>query len=165
MADPKQYVAMVSERLRADGFQVTPNDSDDARMPSFWAERRDDQAGPFSTVATFLAVRLDASIDAAQLTAFSAACFQAAIARTGGGRGLGSSGVCFAVSATSQVDPEVVATVERTLPTKHLSSFEFPVLVDLGANTVTFYRQRVLWGAAYVRAFRRDADRWLQPGT
>lgn len=162
-ADPQQYLATVSERLTQDGFDVTSNVSVDGQIAGIWAARRNFQASMFSTVATFVVVRLDDSIDAARFTAFSAACFQAAVERTGGVRGLGSSGVCFAVTVTPHADPTLVAAVERTPPRKHWSSFEFPVLVDLGANTVTFHRQRVLWGAAYVGRFRRDAERWLQP--
>jgi hypothetical protein len=163
MSDPQQYVATVSERLVSDGFEVTPNVAVDGGIAGIWAGRRNFQASMFSTVSTFVMVRLDTSVDAAHFTAFSAACFQAAVQRTGGGRGLGSSGVCFAVTAVLHADPGLVAAVEATPPPKHWSSFEFPVLVDLGANTVTFHRQRVLWGAAYVGRFRRDAERWLQP--
>ena len=163
MSDPQQYFATVSERLTQDEFAVTPNVSVDGQVAGIWASRRNFQASMFNTVSTFVVVRLDASIDAAHFTAFSAACFQAAVERSGGGRGLGSSGVCFAVSVTPQADPSLVAAVQSTPPPKHWSSFEFPVLVDLGAGTVIFHRQRVLWGAAYVGRFRRDAERWLQP--
>ena len=163
MSDPQQYVATVSERLVQDGFEVTPNVAVDGGIAGIWAARRNFQASMFSTVSTFVIVRLDTSIDRARFTAFSAACFHAAVERTGGGRGLGSSGVCFGVTAVPQTDPALVAAVEATAPPKHWSSFEFPVLVDLGANRVIFHRQRVLWGAAYVDRFRRDAERWLQP--
>jgi hypothetical protein len=161
--DPQQYLATVAERLTQDEFEVRPNVSVAGEVAGLWAERRNFQPGLFGTVSTFVVVRLDASIDAAHVTAFSAACFQTAADRTGGGRGLGSSGVCFAVTVIPHADPILVATVERTAPTKHWSSFEFPVLVDLGASTVSFYRQRVLWGAGSVGKFRRDAERWLQP--
>jgi hypothetical protein len=163
MPDPQAYLATVSQRLTEDEFDVTPNVSIGGEIAGLWAARRKVKATMFSTVSTFVVVRLDAAIDAAHFTAFSAACFQAAVDRTGGVRGLGSSGVCFAVTVTPQADPSLVAAVERTAPAKHWSSFEFPVLVDLGAGTVSFYRQRVLWGAAYVGRFRRDAQRWLQP--
>jgi hypothetical protein len=165
MPDPQQFLATVSQRLAADEFEVTPNVSVGGEIAGLWAGRRNFKASMFSTVSTFVVVRLDPAIDAAHFTAFSAACFQAAVERTGGVRGLGSSGVCFAVTVTPQADPSLVAAVERTAPTKHWSAFEFPVLVDLGASRVSFYRQRVLWGAAYVGRFRRDADRWLQPET
>lgn len=163
MPDPQEYLGSVSQRLTDDGFEVTQNVSVGGQGAGLWAARRNFQASMFSTVSTFVVVRLDASIDAALFTAFSAACFQAAVERTGGVRGLGSSGVCFAVTVTPQADPGLVAAVESTAPAKHWSSFEFPVLVDLGANTVTFYRKRVLWGAAYIGRFRRDAQLWLQP--
>ena len=163
MPDPQQYLAIVSQRLTEDEFEVTANVSVGGDIAGLWAARRNFQAGMFSTVSTFVVVRLDPAIDAAHFTAFSAACFQAAVDRTGGGRGLGSSGVCFAVTVTPQADPSLVAAVERTPPAKHWSSFEFPVLVDLSAGTVSFHRQRVLWGAAYVGRFRLDALRWLQP--
>ncbi len=163
MPDPQHYLATVSERLTQDEFEVIPNVSIVGEVAGLWAERRNFQPGLFSTVSTFVVIRLAASIDAAHVAAFSSACFQAAADRTGGGRGLGSSGVCFAVSVIPHADPSLVATVASTAPTKHWSSFEFPVLVDLGASTVTFYRQRVLWGAGYVGKFRRDAERWLQP--
>ena len=161
MSDPQPYVATVTQRLQEDEFDVTPNVAVDGQIAGIWAARRNFQARMFSTVSTFVVVRLDTSIDVAHFTAFSTACFQAAVDRSGGGRGLGSSGVCFAVTAVPQADPSLVAAVEATAPPKHWSSFEFPVLVDLGANTVTFHRQRVLWGAAYVGRFRRDAERWL----
>ncbi|HEY6469514.1 MAG TPA: hypothetical protein VI434_07080 [Candidatus Dormibacteraeota bacterium] len=163
MPDAQEYLATVSERLVEDEFEVRPNVSVGGEVAGLWAERRNFQPGLFSTVSTFVVIRLDTAIDAAHVTAFSSACFEAAADRTGGGRGLGSSGVCFAVTVIPHADPSVISAVESTAPTKHWSSFEFPVLVDLGASTVSFYRQRVLWGAGYVGKFRRDAERWLQP--
>jgi hypothetical protein len=162
--DPQQYLGVVAQRLGQDGFEVTPNVSVGGQLANLWAVRRKFQAGKFGNVSTFVVVRLDASIDAAQLTAYSAACFQAAMERTGGVRGLGSSGVCYSVSVVPQADPTLVAAVAGAAPAKHWSSFEFPAVVDLGSSTVTYFSKRVIWGAAYIRGFRRDAQRWLQPG-
>jgi hypothetical protein len=161
--DSQQYLAVVAQRLGEDGFELTPNVSVGGQLVNLWAVRRKFQAGKFGTVSSFVVVRLDSSIDAAQLATYSAACFQAAMERTGGVRGLGSTGVCYSVSAVPQADPGLVATVASTPTVKHWSSFEFPAVVDLGSSTVTYFNKRVIWGAAYIRGFRRDAERWLKP--
>jgi hypothetical protein len=161
--EPQSYLAAVAQRLSQDGFELTPNVLIGGAPADLWAARRKFQATKFGAVATFVVVSRHESIDAAQLAAYSAASFQAAMERTGGVRGLGSTGVCYAVSVYQHAAPGLSAAVETSALMKHWASFEFPVLVDLTANSVTYNRQRVIWGAAYIRGFRRDADRWFQP--
>jgi hypothetical protein len=163
MLDAESYLAVVAQRLGQDGFEVTPNVVVGGGPADLWAARRRFQATKFGVVSTFVVVSRHDSIDAAQLAAYSSACFQAAMERAGGVRGLGSTGLCYAVSVYQTAAPDLCSTVERTALVKHWASFEFPVLVDLTTSTITYYRESVIWGAAYIRGFRRDAERWLLP--
>jgi hypothetical protein len=163
MLDPQSYLTAVAQRLAQDGFEVTPNVMVGERPADLWAARRKFQATKFGTVSTFVVVSRHQSIDATQLAAYSSACFQAAMERTGGVRGLGSAGVCYAVSVCGQGSPNLASTVETTPLVKHWASFEFPALVDLAATSITYNRQRAIWGAAYIRGFRSAAGKWLQP--
>jgi hypothetical protein len=162
--EPQSYLGAVAQRLTQDGFELTPNVLVGGAPADLWAARRKFQATKFGAVSTFVVVARHESIDAAQLAAYSSACFQAAMERTGGVRGLGSTGVCYAVSVFQHAAPDLGTALETTPLGKHWASFEFPVLVDLTTGSLTYYRKRVLWGAAYIKGFRRDADRWFQPG-
>lgn len=164
MMDPGTYLTTVAGRLTQDGFEVTPNVVIGDRPADLWAARRKFQATKFGSVSTFVVVSRHKSVDAAELAAYSSACFQAAMERTGGVRGLGSAGVCYAVCVCEDAAANLNSTVETTALVKHWASFEFPVLVDLAANSVAYNRQRAIWGAAYIRGFRKAADKWLQPG-
>ncbi len=58
---------------------------------------------------------------------------------------------------------ESVARYAESLPRKHWSLFEFPVVVDLNGDAVHYYRKTALWGAAFFSDMRRVVENTISP--
>jgi len=57
----------------------------------------------------------------------------------------------------NRADADLVRYVESA-PRKHWSLFEFPVVVDLDAGSVHYYRQTALWGAFFFSDMREIVE-------
>ncbi len=77
-------------------------------------------------------------------------------------RGLGSSLVVYPVLVTSGTSLELTEFVESHFP-KHWAILEFPVVVRLDEQRLTFATKTPSWGRAYYRQTRREAQQLLAP--
>ena len=67
---------------------------------------------------------------------------------------------CYPVMVTENVPAQSQKFIRSYSP-KHMSQFEFPVIVDLSAKKLYYYTGTPLWGAAMYRGMRSDADTLL----
>jgi hypothetical protein len=77
-------------------------------------------------------------------------------------RGLGSSLVVYPVLVTDGVSDELRRFASSYAP-KHWSILEFPVVVEPGAGSMVLVEKTPVWGAAYYRKTRREAQDLLAP--
>ena len=67
---------------------------------------------------------------------------------------------CYPVMVTENVSAQNQKFIRSYSP-KHMSQFEFPVIVDLSARKLYYYTGTPLWGAAMYGGMRSDADALL----
>jgi hypothetical protein len=67
---------------------------------------------------------------------------------------------CYPVMVTENVPAQSQKFI-RSYSSKHMSQFEFPVIVDLAAKKLYYYTGTPLWGAAMYSSIRENADLFL----
>ncbi len=63
---------------------------------------------------------------------------------------------CFAVVITANLHPQLAQSVCETMPIKHWSAFEMPIVFDLANGGLYYFEKTPVWGAAYYAGFRRE---------
>ena len=154
------YLASVRERLRGAGFadEAPPEGS------ILKARRRELKLSRFGIVETVVVISSRLSeLDADQLRAFGAESVGSALegkARLPGG--FGSSLVVYPVFLVAAISDEMRRFAEAYVP-KHWAIVEFPVLVELTAQTLVVATKTPVWGVAYYRKTRREARDLFAP--
>ena len=77
-------------------------------------------------------------------------------------RGLGSGLVVYAVFAVQEAGPDLLALTAGGAA-KHWAAFEFPVVAELASGRVRRQEKTPVWGAAYFKSMRREADELFAP--
>jgi hypothetical protein len=77
-------------------------------------------------------------------------------------RGLGSGMVVYPVFTVQHAGPELLALIGGKAP-KHWAAFEFPVVAELASGQLRRQEKTPVWGAAYFRRMRREADELFAP--
>jgi hypothetical protein len=96
--------------------------------------------------------------DSDQLRTFGGAVVDAALAgKIRIPRGLGSSLVVYPVLLADAIPDELKEFISSYAP-KHWSIVEFPAVVDLSSGDLVLFEKTPVWGAAYYRATRREAQ-------
>lgn len=77
-------------------------------------------------------------------------------------RGLGSSVVVYPVLVAEGVSDELSRFANAYAP-RHWSILEFPIVLDAATSTLVMRDTTPVWGAAYYRTTRGDANDLLAP--
>jgi hypothetical protein len=159
MAVFESYRGDVTERLRRTGFAIQ-----EGAEGVLEAHRRTFKVTRFGFADTFVALsyRSDASPD--DLRVFGEGAFERALdQKVRLPRGLGSSIVLYPVLALERAGEELRRFASEHAPTRW-GAIEYPVVVDLGADTLFMREKTRVWGAAYERTTRDEARRLFEPG-
>jgi hypothetical protein len=101
--------------------------------------------------------------DADRLRSFGdEAVRSAAVGKSRLPRGFGSSLVVYPVLQVDAISEALTQFAEDYVP-KRWSIVEFPVVVDPSAQIVVFSSKTPVWGLAYYRQTRREAQQLLAP--
>jgi hypothetical protein len=152
------YVESVRERLMRAGFRDEAP-SDGAVLK---ARRRQVKLSRFGVVETVVVIsNLVTQADADRLRSFGAeAVRSASVGKSRLPLGFGSSLVVYPVLLVDGISDGLTQFAEDYIP-KLWSIVEFPVVVDPSAQTVVFSSKTPVWGGAYYRKTRREAQELL----
>jgi hypothetical protein len=154
------YLESTRDRLRRAGFreEVSPSGA------VLKARRREVKFSRFGIVETVVAisnVRSQPGPD--QLRAFGADIVRSALeGKTRIPRGLGSSLVVYPVLVADGMTDELSRFASSYTP-KHWCILEFPVVVEPGSRSLVLLDKTPIWGAAYYRKTRSEAQELLAP--
>jgi hypothetical protein len=154
------YAESLLDRLRALGFrEEAPPEGAVAQL-----RRKQLSLSRFGVVETVVVVStMRSNPTAEQLQTFGTLSVRAALEGTVKlPRGFGSSLVVYPVLVTDRTSQELTEFVESYLP-KHWAMIEFPVVVQLDTPQVAHATKMPVWGSAYYRKTRRDAQQLLAP--
>jgi len=154
------YVESVRERLRRAGFRDEAH-SDGAVLK---ARRRQVKLSRFGVVETVVVISDPVTqADADRLRSFGEeAVRSAAVGKTPLPLGFGSSLVVYPVLLADGISEALTQFAEDYVP-KLWSIVEFPVVVDPSTQIVVFSSRTPVWGGAYYRKTRREAQGLLAP--
>jgi hypothetical protein len=159
-AQPRDYVESVRERLARAGFrEESPPDG-----ASLKARRRQVKLSRFGIAETVVVIsnRVPQG-DAEKLRSFGGAALRSAVVgKSRVPRGFGSSVVVYPVLLVETISDGLTDFVEHYVP-KHWSIMEFPIVVEPAARTFLYRTKTAIWGAAYYRKTRREAEELLAP--
>jgi hypothetical protein len=158
--DVSGYVESVRERLRRAGFREEASPAGAILK----ARRRQVKLSRFGVVETVAVISSPRSqVEPDQLRMFGAESVRAATAgKTRLPLGLGSSLVVYPVLLLDVISDPLTRFVNAYVP-KHWSIVEFPVVVVPAAQTLVFATKTPVWGSAYYRKTRREAQDLLAP--
>ena len=158
--DASGYVEPVRERLDRAGFREEASPAGALLK----ARRRQVKLSRFGVVETVIVIsspRSQAEPD--QLRVFGAESVRAAtVGKTRLPLGLGSSLVVYPVLLVDAISDALNRFVDEYVP-KHWSIVEFPVVVVPTAQTLVYATKTPVWGSAYYRKTRREAQDLLAP--
>jgi hypothetical protein len=158
--DVEGYLESTLHRLQVAGFRQ------EASPPgaTLKGRRREVKLSRFGLVETVVAISSVRSQPGAdQLRAFGADIVRSAL--DGKSRiplGFGSSVVVYPVLVADGVSDELSGFANSYAP-KHWCIVEFPVVVDTRNRSLLLLNKTPIWGAAYYRKARREAQDLLAP--
>ena len=158
--DVSGYVESVRERLHGAGFREEPSPAGALLK----ARRRQVKVSRFGVVETVVVISTSRSeADPDQLRMFGSESVRAArVGKTRLPLGLGSSLVVYPVLLVDAISDPLDGFVHSYAP-KHWSIVEFPVVVAPATQTLAFATKTPVWGSAYYRKTRREAQDFLAP--
>ena len=154
------YLETVRSRLVDAGFEP----EDPAPGVALQARKRAVKVSRFGLVETVVSVsRPQATAQPEDLRSFGAEVIGTALERKSKiPRGLGSSMVVYPALVVEEAGPELRQFVAEHVP-KHWSVLEFPVVVETRSGTLLSYAKTPIWGAAYYRKTRQQAQALFDP--
>ena len=160
VVDDRAYLETVRDRLSSAGFR-------DESPPSgavLSARRREVKLTRFGLVETVVAISdRSGSSETDDLRLLGADIVRFALAgKTKIPLGLGSSLVVYPVLLVDEASSELRQFAGSYTP-KHWCVLEFPVVVERSTWSLVMLEHAPLWGAAYYRKTRLDAQKLLAP--
>jgi hypothetical protein len=157
-----RYLAVLDGRLASAGFEPAGN------SPILGLERslrrKKFQLLQVGMVTTFCGVKCaDFLSDTRLLDAYNKSLFDHALRNKGFfARNAFQSVLVYQVIITEGAGPEVQRYLDSYWP-KHWMAFEFPVVVDIGANRILSHSGTPIWGLAFHGAFKKEAATLFSP--
>ena len=146
------FLSRARTRLETSGFRC----ASDAAPFILAAHRSRFERTKFGNLDTSFLFACFPAIDRAQIDAFSAASFKAALAARGPRlpRGLGEAVFSYAVAVVESTPPDVLEYVRRDMGPKHWAASENRIVFDIATQQLAVYEQTPMWGAAYANSQR-----------
>ncbi|HJQ68083.1 MAG TPA: hypothetical protein VKA70_03890 [Blastocatellia bacterium] len=159
----RAYAQSVLQRLYGQGFRCAENVPYGGQVFSAVGHKGGFELSKFGMFERFFVLQYLSSIDPMSLGRFSAHCYNYATSAKESPLPLGffASLVCYSVAIVDTVDQATAISITNETPPKHLGSFEFPVIYELGTRRLYYLDRTPLWGAAYFNGFKNEAHMML----
>jgi len=155
------YVDSVGQRLAQQGYKQYEGGPPEYETTVF--HLRELSLSKFGFVDYFVVVATFDSPTPQQVTAFCEAAFSFGLSNKSLlPRGLGGSLVVYPIIVGEDL-PEQIHEWVSEYRTKHWSSFEIPVVIDLGTDDCSYNRSKPTWGYIYYDEFNSFVDAYLAP--
>jgi hypothetical protein len=118
----------------------------------------------FALLDTFITVRFmgEEHLSPESVQAFSSESFSFAVAHKNWlPRGLFGYAAAFPLVIAPRVNDEVSNFLNVDYCPKHWASMEFPTVLDQETGKLHFFRATPMWGAAYFKGMRKQAERYF----
>lgn len=160
-----EYLALVTPRLKADGFKITEHITYKNQLFRCIAKRTRFQF-EFSGFAEFFFIFAEfPTLDRAVLKEFSSKCFSYAKWHRSIPlpRGLFEGIFCFPVALCDNANHHVTKTIRSDRPPMHWAANEFPVIYNLKTQKLYYFENTPLWGYLYWDYLRTTIVTMLSP--
>ncbi len=165
MPDYEEYLSLLEERFRRDGFHTTKGISIEPYRLDLVAAKSSWELSKFGKMTRAVLVTKSQVEEPGSVLDFSSRATRYALDNRDSvlPRGFGGSLLSVPVLASEGFDEGLEKWVQQTLAKKHWAAFEFPVLVALGEQRIYYCRKTPVWGSAYYKGFQGFANKYLDP--
>ena len=160
-----KYLSMVTQRLRANGFNITENVTYKSQTFRYVAKRTRFQLEYYGFAEFFFIFYQSQSIDRASLKNFSAKAFNYSkkFRSIPLPRGLFAGVICFPVAIVDSIDSTAAEVLRSEDPPTHWAAIEMPVVYDLGAKQLHYSHRTPYRGSLYWDSLRAMIMTMLSP--
>ena len=156
-----EYFESLSKSLSSEGYSVAPATSIGRYKLDLLSAKSSLEAAKLGEVTRFIIGTTLDSLTSDLVGDFSSVATKYALENKDSllPRGVFSMVFSFPFIATGEITDDLKAWIADTVPPKHWSASEFPVLISLKEHEIYFCRKTPMWGAAYYSGLRKFADK------